>query len=135
MEKIMLHLFAVSSCLNVFLLLYSIPKSKRETRYWKHRSTWYERYVDEEFFQKTSETEPTHKERKYFLISKHKPMEKFTLVFDDGVFNLIDSDGNTVDVFGSIQKAKKFCAECGLTITSIKGENGQVIENSDNQNS
>lgn len=41
------NLLAISFILNLWLLVYSMPKVKREVDYWKRRSTWSERYVKE----------------------------------------------------------------------------------------
>jgi hypothetical protein len=47
MPEIIYHLAAISVMLNLWLLAYSIPKLRREKEYWKRRSVWYERYVDD----------------------------------------------------------------------------------------
>lgn len=49
MEEIIYHILAVSVLLNLWLLAYSIPKIRREKEYWKRRSTWYERYMDDKY--------------------------------------------------------------------------------------
>ncbi len=47
MKELAYHIAAVSFILNLWLLIYSIPKLRREVSYWRMRCTWHERYIDE----------------------------------------------------------------------------------------
>jgi hypothetical protein len=47
MPELAYHAIAISIMLNLWFLVYSIPKLRRDKEYWKRRSTWYERYVDD----------------------------------------------------------------------------------------
>lgn len=47
MDEIFFHILAASLLLNFFLLIYIVPKVRRESDYWRQRATWYERYCDD----------------------------------------------------------------------------------------